>query len=66
MFPGQPGTGASSSDTVMVKLQEAEFPDASVTRHEFVVVPEGKTAPEPKPEIKFEFDPGQLSLMVTR
>ena len=54
-------TGAWLSFTVTVNEQVAVFPEASVTKNEFVVVPMGKMEPDARPAVWVTVLPEQLS-----
>jgi len=63
ILAGQLNVGASASFTVMVKEQEAELPDGSVTVYEIVETPLRNTLPGPEPALTGVKVP-QLSLPV--
>ena len=64
ILEGQLIVGFSLSSTVIVKLHEAVFPDASVTVYASVAVPTLKVDPLPAPDVNAVVEPLQLSVPV--
>jgi hypothetical protein len=64
MLAGQVIVGASVSEMVTVKLQEAEFPELSVTVKVLNVAPTGKAAPLARPPVCVVVALGQLSVPI--